>query len=391
MMNDKHTLNQPLYDGENITLLQALAKYFEWFTAHPGTSKKALSSILPKNNLLPNSYASARKLLDPFLIKTQVYQACPNDCILFRNQYAENITCPKFHANRYRSEKHSVKKFVYLPIGPRLARMFGSKNISRILQNHFESARMCTELMYDIQRSPEWAEAYSPSGVFNGDLRGISLGFCTDDMNPFGHNCVSYSMWPIMLTLLNLPNEMWNSFSNILLLGIVPGNGTHEPQTLDPYIEVMIDELIQISSSAVMYDSYKNEPFKLKAEILLYTSDYPGMGKVIRMSGSGAYKGCMWCEIKGMFAYMHMHVHMHISGVTMYDSIYVCTRTCMYMAMDRVALFTFKLYCSDLHKMIYLENRRYSQLDPSLRLQKKEFASQKPELQPQPLKENLKP
>ena len=107
-------------------------------------------------------------------------------------------------------------------------------------------------------------------------------------------------MWPMMLTLLNLPREMRNSFSNILLLGVVPGNGSHEPQNLDPYVEVMIDELIQISRSDAIYDAYKNEPFKLKVEILLYTLDYPGLGKVLKMLGSGAYKGCMWCEIKGM-------------------------------------------------------------------------------------------
>lgn len=27
---------------------------------------------------------------------------------------------------------------------------------------------------------------------------------CTDGVNPFAHNKVTYSMWPIMLTLLNL-------------------------------------------------------------------------------------------------------------------------------------------------------------------------------------------
>ena len=107
-------------------------------------------------------------------------------------------------------------------------------------------------------------------------------------------------MWSMMLTLLNLSREMQNTFSYILLLGIVPGNGSHEPQTLDPYIEVLIDKLIQISGNAAIFDAYKNESFKLKAEIWLYTLDYPGLGKVFKMSGSSAYIGCMWCEIKGM-------------------------------------------------------------------------------------------
>ena len=127
-------LNSPLYDGASSTLLQTLVKYFEWFIAHPGTSKKALSdmlqmqkSILPDNNLLTDPYTSARKLLEPLLVKMEVYHACPNDCILFRNQYAYNIVCPMCNANRYNSAKHPVRKFISLPVGPRLVRMFGSK------------------------------------------------------------------------------------------------------------------------------------------------------------------------------------------------------------------------------------------------------------------------
>jgi len=49
-----------------VTLLQTLAQYFEWFTAHPGTSKEAFSEVLhlqhstlPNGNLLPDSYAAA--------------------------------------------------------------------------------------------------------------------------------------------------------------------------------------------------------------------------------------------------------------------------------------------------------------------------------------------
>lgn len=300
-------LSSPLYNGASVTLQQTLAKYFEWFTSHPGTSKEAMSgmlrmqqSILPEGNLLPRSYPLARRLLEPLLVKTEVFHACPNDCILFRNEYAEDTVCPKCKANRYINARQPIRKFIYLPIGPRLIRMFGSKNIARLLQDHFASSS--TEFMYDIHHSPTWAEAYSCHGIFSGDLRGISFGFCTDGVNPFSHNRVSYSMWPMMLTLLNLPRELRNSFSSIFLLGIVTGNGSQEPKSIDPYIEVVVDELLQLSSTATIHDAHVNAPFKLKAEILLYILDYPAIGEVFRMSGSGAYKGCIWCDIKGKLA-----------------------------------------------------------------------------------------
>ena len=56
-----------------------------------------------------------------------------------------------------------------------------------------------------------------------GDPRGISLTLCTDCVNPFAHNQVSYSMWPIMLNLLNLPKHNNEElFASIMLVDIVP-------------------------------------------------------------------------------------------------------------------------------------------------------------------------
>ena len=72
----------------------------------------------------------------------------------------------------------------------------------------------------DIHDSPVWKIVYSKQGVFNGDKQGINLGLCTDGVSPFSHHKVTYSMWPIMITLLNLPRKMRCLFQNILLLGI---------------------------------------------------------------------------------------------------------------------------------------------------------------------------
>ena len=63
---------------------------------------------------------------------------------------------------------------------------------------------------------------------------------CTDGVNPFAHNKVTYSMWPIMLTLLNLPRKSRNRFGSIMLQGIIPGNGTKEMYNINPYIDIMV-------------------------------------------------------------------------------------------------------------------------------------------------------
>ena len=115
-------------------------------------------------------------------------------------------------------------------------------------------------------------------------------------------------MWPIKLTLLNLPREKRNNFGNIFLLGIIPGSGSQEPLSIDPYMQVVVDELLEFSASKEIFDAYQGAPFKVKAQILLYILDYPCIGKVLKMSGSGAYKGCVWCDIKGMYTITYMMI-----------------------------------------------------------------------------------
>ena len=72
--------------------------------------------------------------------------------------------------------------------------------------------------------------------VFQGDQRGLAFSICADGVNPFSHNRVCYSMWPVVLTLLNLPRVIRQSFANLLLVGIIPaGDGGKEAKNLIPY------------------------------------------------------------------------------------------------------------------------------------------------------------
>ena len=84
-------------------------------------------------------------------------------------------------------------------------------------------------------------------------------------------------------------------------MGTIPGNGTREPNSLDPYLDILVDELLAISNKEV-FDAYQRAPFKLKAEILMYVLDYPGLAKVFNILGANAYQACAWCEIEGLYS-----------------------------------------------------------------------------------------
>lgn len=112
-------------------------------------------------------------------------------------------------------------------------------------------------------------------------------------------------MWPI-ITVLNISREKKNLFENILLLGIIPGNGTKEPNNLDPYLGVVVDKLMELSGKKI-YDAYQDCMFDFQIETMLHILDYSGVGKVLKMSGSGAIKNafgvilevCSYIKIEG--------------------------------------------------------------------------------------------
>ena len=71
-----------------------------------------------------------------------------------------------------------------------------------------------------------------------------------------------------------------------------------EPHNLNLLSGILVDELLEITGSTV-FDAYRNAPFTLKVELLLYILDYPYICKLFGMVGSGAYNGCAWCHTQG--------------------------------------------------------------------------------------------
>lgn len=123
------------------------------------------------------------------------------------------------------------------------------------------------------------------------------LKLSTDGVYPFSCNKVAYSMWPIMLSVLNLPRNVRSLFGNIMLAGKVPAQADgHEPKNIEPYLEVVVDEILDFSG-VTFFDAFKGAPFTFKVSLLNYVLDYPCLGKVF--TAAGALQGCMWCEIRG--------------------------------------------------------------------------------------------
>lgn len=96
----------PLYPGSSVSVLQAVASQFLWFSSNPGISKESLSyqfnvqrCVLPEDNKMPGDYDQAYTIIKPFLVKSLCFHACTRDCVIFRDSdsfcYSNLVNCPK--------------------------------------------------------------------------------------------------------------------------------------------------------------------------------------------------------------------------------------------------------------------------------------------------------
>ncbi|XP_074276390.1 uncharacterized protein LOC141600103 isoform X1 [Silene latifolia] len=90
----------PLYSSCKHTKLAAIVKLYN-LKATNGWSDKSftgllelLKDVLPEDNVLPNRTYEAKKILRGIGMKYEKIHACPNDCILYRKEYANLTNCP---------------------------------------------------------------------------------------------------------------------------------------------------------------------------------------------------------------------------------------------------------------------------------------------------------
>ncbi|CAN6679885.1 unnamed protein product [Malus baccata var. baccata] len=142
---------QEIYSGcENFSMLTAIVelmhgkikfrlsnKYFDYFF---GVIKRMLS----KENCLPEDHKSAQKVLKGLRLGYEKIHACVNNCILFYKENKQFDKCPICNEPRFkmtsqnRKTKIPQKVMRYLPLKPRLQRLYMSMHIATDMRWHKE-------------------------------------------------------------------------------------------------------------------------------------------------------------------------------------------------------------------------------------------------------------
>ena len=242
--------------------------------------------MLPEGNEIPKSTYEAKKIICPMGLEVEKIHACKEDCILFRGDYKDLTECPKCGTSRYKcrndggdDEKRygAPQKVVwYFPIIPRLKRLFASIKEAQRMRCHKEGRRDDDYYLRHPTNSTQWRNIDMKYGKFAKDPRNVRFALSTDGMNPFGNMSSSHSVWPVLLSIYNLPPWLFTKRKYIMMSMLI--SGPHQPgNDIDVYLRPLVDDLKLLWSPGVekVMDGYKREEFNLRGMLFCTVNDLP--------------------------------------------------------------------------------------------------------------------
>ena len=195
----------PLYVGcktftrlSTVLALVNLKARFGWSDKSFTKLISLLNTMLPEDSNLPKSHYEAKKILCPVGMEYRRIHACPNDCILYRNEFADLHFCPTCGVSCYKGNdgecnegaattNHCPAKVCwYLPIIPRFKCLFASAQDAKNLRWHVDERRIDGLIRHPTNCS-QWKTFDCLYPTFAQDPRNLRLAVASEGINPFGN------------------------------------------------------------------------------------------------------------------------------------------------------------------------------------------------------------
>ncbi|KAH9698429.1 hypothetical protein KPL71_024008 [Citrus sinensis] len=100
---------KPLYPGAKHSKSSSLMRLYNvkgnygWSNKGFSALLEVLADILPNNNTLPKSMYEVKKTMKVLGLEYEKIHACSNDCILYKNEFADLVECPNCGPSRLRT------------------------------------------------------------------------------------------------------------------------------------------------------------------------------------------------------------------------------------------------------------------------------------------------
>lgn len=179
-----------------------------------------------------------------------------------------------------------------------------------LMQDIFDSARY-----QGLRKSHVVIDGVRQSYRFFEDRREIALGLSTDGFCPFKRR--KQSCWPIILFNYNLPPEIRVQLDNLLSVGVIPG--PHSPKDMNSFLQIFVDELVDLARGVPTADVRGQELFMLRAHLLAIFGDIPAVSKILDFIGHNGLLPCRFCLIPAIRGATqngsHLYCPLHRSNV----------------------------------------------------------------------------
>nr|GEY31511.1 hypothetical protein [Tanacetum cinerariifolium] len=229
--NHRDNLDEMLHDTKSNVDEKNVKKLQQMFD---DAEKPLFEGSFHEDNELPVTTYHAKKLTCPIGLVVERIHACRNDCILYRKDYKDLHECLVCKASRYKHHKNlteldsdvtkngpPTKILSYLPIIPRLKKLYANPKDAKLLRWHAEERKKDGKIRH-VADSPQWKNNDRDFKKFGFEIRNIRFGLCSDGVNPFKSLSSRHSTCLLGL-LLNIPGKTKdgvNARKDMLAMGI---------------------------------------------------------------------------------------------------------------------------------------------------------------------------
>ena len=172
----------------------------------------------------------------------------------------------------------------------------------------WEDNRSVDGAMRNVADSPAWRHVDDRFTDFAGDARNLRLILSADGVNPFSFKTTTWSTWPVLIFIANLPPWAMTKKFFILLTLLISGPSAPSSANFDTFLAPVVDELKRLWSLGVwVHDALARggkHRFRMRAVCLYTMSDFPGLGLISGCATKG-YTTCPHCGPGTMRRYSH--------------------------------------------------------------------------------------
>jgi hypothetical protein len=145
------------------------------------------------------------------------------------------------------------KQLSYMPLAPRVKRLFLSINTARHMRWHKEHELEDTHVMTHTSNSDAWKALVDFDLEFASEVRNIRIGLVTDGFTPFNTNVASYSCWHVFVIPYNLPPHLCMKYDYMCLSLIIP-SPYHPGKGMNVMMQPLIDDLKKLWEGVEAYN-----------------------------------------------------------------------------------------------------------------------------------------